>query len=195
MPTASRRHQTIRFLTVDELRALFNVIKAAGNKRDRALFLIAYRHGLRASEVGKLHKTDVDFRQLRIYCHRLKGSYSGQHTMEADEVRLLKAYMAQREDSSPLLFPSRCFLPISRKRLDALMKQYGKLAGLPEDKRHFHVLKHTCATHLLEAGDDLRFVQDWLGHSNIQNTVIYTHLVSASRAEKARRHFSKLPRF
>jgi site-specific recombinase XerD len=75
------------------------------------------------------------------------------------------------------------------------MKQYGDLAGIPRDKRHFHVLKHTCATHLLETGDDLRFVQDWLGHSNIQNTVIYTHLVSASRAEKARKHFSKLPRF
>lgn len=39
------------------------------------------------------------------------------------------------------------------------------------------------------------FVQDWLGHSNIQNTVIYNHMVSASRAEKARKHFSKLPHF
>jgi type 1 fimbriae regulatory protein FimB len=190
-----RRHETIRFLTFDELKRLFNVIKSEGSKRDRALFLLAYRHGLRASEVGRFHKTDVDFKQLRIYCHRLKGSYSGQHTMEPDEARILKAYVNSREDDSPLLFPSRRNLPISRKRLDALMKHYGELAGLPRDKQHFHVLKHTCATHLLETGDDLRFVQDWLGHSNIQNTVIYTHLVSASRAEKARKHFSKLPHF
>src|ERR1700749_4253866 len=105
MPAANRRHQTIRFLTVDELKGLFNVIRAGGSKRERALFLIAYRHGLRASEVGKLHKTDVDFRQLHIYCHRLKGSHSGQHTMEADEVRLLKAYLAQREDSFPPAVP------------------------------------------------------------------------------------------
>lgn len=190
-----RRQETIRFLTFDELRGLFDAIKSHGNKRDRSLFLSAYRHGLRASEVGRLHKTDVDFKRLRIYCHRLKGSYSGEHTMEPDEVRILKAYLNSREDDSPLLFPSRRNLPISRKRLDALMKQYGELARLPRDKRHFHVLKHTCATHLLEKGDDLRFVQDWLGHSNIQNTVIYTHLVSASRAEKARKHFSRLPRF
>ena len=190
-----RRHETIRFLTFDELKRLFNVIKAEGSKRDRALFLTAYRHGLRASEVGKFHKTDIDFKQLRIMCHRLKGSHSGQHPMEADEVRILKAYLNAREDDSPLLFPSRRNLPISRKRLDALIKQYGELAALPRDKQHFHVLKHTCATHLLETGDDLRFVQDWLGHSNIQNTVIYTHLVSSSRAEKARKHFAKLPHF
>ena len=52
-----------------------------------------------------------------------------------------------------------------------------RLAGLRKDKQHFHVLKHTCATHLLETGDYLRFVQDWLGYSKIQNTIIYTHLV------------------
>jgi type 1 fimbriae regulatory protein FimB len=192
---ATRRHETIKFLTFDELKRLFSVIKAEGNKRDRALFLTAYRHGLRASEVGRLHKSDIDFKQLRIYCHRLKGSHSGQHPMEPDEARILKAYLNSREDDSPLLFLSRRNLPISRKRLDALMKQHGEQAGLPKDKQHFHVLKHTCATHLLETGDDLRFVQDWLGHSNIQNTVIYTHLVSSSRAEKARKHFSKLPHF
>ncbi len=188
-------HETIKFLTFDELKRLFGIIKAEGNKRDRALFLTAYRHGLRASEVGRLHKSDIDFKQLRIYCHRLKGSHSGQHPMEPDEARILKAYLNSRDDDSPLLFPSRRNLPISRQRLDALMKQHGEQVGLPKDKQHFHVLKHSCATHLLETGDDLRFVQDWLGHSNIQNTVIYTHLVSSSRAEKARKHFSKLPHF
>jgi site-specific recombinase XerD len=192
---ARRRQETIKFLTFDAIKGLFNVIKAEGNKRDRALFVSAYRHGLRASEVGRLHKTDIDFKQLRLMCHRLKGSHSGQHTMEADEARILKAYLNSCEDSSPLLFPIRRNLPISRKRLDALMKHYGELARLPRDKQHFHVLKHTCATHLVETGDDLRFVQDWLGHSNIQNTVIYTHLVSSSRAEKARKHLSKLPHF
>jgi site-specific recombinase XerD len=69
---------------------------------------------------------------------------------------------------------------------DALIKHYGELAKLPKDKRHLHARQHSIATHLLDAGDELRFVQDWLGHSNIQNTVIYSHLVSKSRREKAR---------
>ena len=83
---------------------------------------------------------------------------------------------------------------ISRFQLDWLMKGYGNKAGLPPDKRHFHVLKHSIATHLLLAGADVRFVQDWIGHANIQNTVIYTHLVSPARDEKARTFFLKLPR-
>ncbi len=78
--------------------------------------------------------------------------------------------------------------------LDVLMKGYGGEAKIPKEKRHFHVLKHSIATHLLDAGADLRFLQDWLGHANIQNTVIYAALVSGSREAKAREFFLKLPR-
>ncbi len=78
--------------------------------------------------------------------------------------------------------------------LEVLMKRYGEEAAIPKDKRHFHVLKHSIVTHLLDAGADIRFVQDWLGHSNIQNTVIYAALVSTSREAKARQYFLKLPR-
>ena len=95
---------------------------------------------------------------------------------------------------SPILYPSRRSLPISRQMLDVLMKGYEEQAAIPKDNRHFHVLKHSIATHLLDASADLRFVQDWLGHSNIQNTVIYTVLVSTSREHKARQYFLKLPR-
>jgi type 1 fimbriae regulatory protein FimB len=68
---------TIRFLTLEELARLFAAVRASS--RDRALFLIAYRHGLRASEVGLLRTDDIDFRALRIMVHRLKGSHSGAH--------------------------------------------------------------------------------------------------------------------
>lgn len=191
-----RRHHlqtdTIKFLTLDEFKRLFSVI---ASKRDRPLFLLAYRHGLRASEVGLLHVPDVDFKNLRVSIHRLKGSISGVHPLQADEARLLKAWLRSRGTESPILFPSNRNLPISRKMLDVLIKGYGEKAKLSPEKRHFHTLKHSIATHLLDAGAELRFVQDWLGHSNIQNTVIYTYLTSTTRTEKARSLFLKLPKF
>jgi type 1 fimbriae regulatory protein FimB len=188
---AARRTETIKFLTLDEAKRLFKLITS---KRDKAIFLIAYRHGLRVSEVGLLRVDDLDLKRLRIMLHRLKGSLSGEHPLQADEVRVLKAWLKNRDTDSPILFPSRRGLPISRQMLDVLMKSYGEEAAIPKDKRHFHVLKHSIATHLLDAGAELRFLQDWLGHSNIQNTVIYTALVSTSREAKARQYFLKLPR-
>jgi type 1 fimbriae regulatory protein FimB len=188
--TRARRSETIKFLTLDETRRLF---KAITDKRDKAIFLLAYRHGLRASEVGMLRISDLDLKRLRVMLHRLKGSLSGEHPLQSDEARALKAWLKSKDIDSPILFPSRRGLPISRQMLDVLMKSYGGEAAIPKEKRHFHVLKHSIATHLLDAGADLRFVQDWLGHSNIQNTVIYTALVSTSREQKARQYFLKLP--
>jgi integrase len=71
--------ETIRFLTLDELARLLAVMR--GHPRDRVLFLIAYRHGLRASEIGLLRLEDLDFRALRLRVHRLKGSHSRVHPM------------------------------------------------------------------------------------------------------------------
>lgn len=187
-----QRLETIKFLTTTELKRLLAVIK---DKRDRAIFMIAYRHGLRASEVGLLRTDDIDFKHLTIMIHRLKGSLAGRHPLQPDEVKALKSYLRARDDDSPILFLSRRREPISRKRLDQLIKRYGSLAKLPKGKQHFHVLKHSIATHMLDADADLRFVQDWLGHANIQNTVIYSSLVSKTREKKARHVFTKLPRF
>jgi integrase/recombinase XerD len=103
--------------------------------------------------------------------------------------------VAQGEGTDSLvLFTSARNLPISRQMLDVLMKRYGGEARIPREKCHFHVLKHSIATHLLDADADLRFLQDWLGHANIQNTVIYAALVSHSREKKTREYFMRLPR-
>ncbi len=189
---APRNLDLIKFLTPDELTRLIGSIT---NKRDRAIFLTAYRHGLRAGEVGLLQVTDLDLKRLRIMLHRTKNSLSGEHPLQPDEAKALKAYLRSRKHDSPVLFLSNRADPISRRTLDWLMKKYGRQANIPPDKQHFHVLKHTIATHLLDTGADLRFVQDWLGHRNIQNTTIYTSLIAGSRVAKARANFAKLPRF
>ena len=85
-----RPSRTITFLTQEELKRLFSTVK---DKRDRAIFLLAYRHGLRASEIGLLQRTDVDLKQGRITIQRLKGSISGVYPMQPDVIKLLRAYI------------------------------------------------------------------------------------------------------
>ena len=91
--THARRTGTIKFLTVDETRRLFACIT---DKRDKAIFLLAYRHGLRASEIGLLRESDLDLKRLRVMLHRLKGSLSGEHPLQADEARALEAWLKSR---------------------------------------------------------------------------------------------------
>jgi site-specific recombinase XerD len=178
---------TVNFLTQDEMRRLLDAIDS---KRDYAIFLLAYRHGLRASEVGMLQMDDLNLKQYRLRIQRLKHSLPGIYPLQADEVKALKAYLKERTSSAPALFLSRNNQPISRRRLDELMKHYAKRAGVPASKQHFHALKHSIATHMLDAGEDIRFVQDWLGHAAITSTVKYGQLTNRRRDEGARRVFA-----
>ncbi len=182
-----RQERVINFLTQDELRQLFKVIHS---KRDKAIFLMAYRHGLRASEIGLLQRADVDVKQGRVSIHRLKGSISAVYPMQPDVLKAIRSYLRTRDDESPYLFLSNRHVPIGRFMLWELMQQYGAAAGIPEDKRKFHCLKHSIATHLLDAGADLAFVKDWLGHANIQNTTIYARLTTATLDAQARTIFA-----
>ena len=176
--------KSIKYLTQDELKRLLGVIES---KRDSAIFRVAYYHGLRASEVGMLKVEDVNLPRGRIRIIRQKHSLGGEYPMHPSEVKAIKAWAKDRKDSNPWLFPTQRGSPVSRFTLDKLMKHYGKKAEIPEDKRHFHVLKHSIATHMLDAGSDIRSVQDWIGHANIANTVIYAQISNRARDELARK--------
>src|SRR5215813_14622040 len=129
-----RSERTIHFLTQDELRRLFKVMHS---KPDKAIFLVAYRHELRASEVGLLQRADVDAKQGRISIHRLKGSLSAVYPMQPDVVKAIRSYLRTRTDESPYLFLSNRSVPISRYMLHHLMQTYGEVGGLPVEKRTF----------------------------------------------------------
>ena len=178
---------TIQYLTQDEMRALLRV--AGESKRDKALFLLAYRHGLRASEIGLLRTADVDFNRNEIRLYRNKKSLSGVHPMQADEATALRAMLKERADNLPALFISKKKNPVSRRQLDTLTKHYGEKANIPPEKRHFHALKHSIATHMLEGGGDIRFVQNWIGHASLNNTMVYVHLTAKWLDSQARTVF------
>ena len=181
-----------KYLTQAETKNLFRAIE---NKRDKAIFLVAYCHGLRPSEVGLLQVGDVDLARGRIRITRLKNGNSAEHPLQPAEVRALRAWMKDRNQFMPFLFygigGGHCStLGISRRALHKLITKYGERAGIPEGKRHFKILRHSIATHMMEAGADIRFVQMWLGHRNIQNTTVYAQISDPNRDQQATRLFA-----
>jgi integrase len=119
----------ITFLTQDEVRRLFAVIPG---KRDRALFQLAYHHGLRASEVSLLQREDVHEKQGRIDIPRVKGSIAKTYPLQPEDVRLVRAYLRTRKDDSPYLFISTRGIPLERTPiilgLDAEIWEAGHMA-------------------------------------------------------------------
>src|SRR6516162_8709458 len=127
---ASMRTDTIKFLTLQETTRLFH--RLASYRREKAIFLLAYRHGLRASEVGMLRIEDIDFKTLRIMIHRLKGSHSGEHPLQPDEAKAIKAYLRERRRDSPILFTSNRGDPIARRTLDTAKQFMGKFVSITQ---------------------------------------------------------------
>src|SRR5262249_5830623 len=180
----------ITFLTQDEVRRLFAVIPG---KRDRTLFQLAYHHGLRASEVSLLQRDDVHAKQGRIYIPRVKGSIAKTYPLQPEDLRLVRAYLRTRQDDSPSLFISTRGIPLERRSYWDLMQKYSKRADIPKTKRRFHALRHAIAVHLLDAGADVAFVQDRLGHANIQNTMVYMRYTTVTRDAQTRHCLPAIP--
>lgn len=177
----------ITFLTQEEVRRLFAVIT---DKRDRALFQLAYHHGLRASEVSLLQRADVYEKHGRIYIPRVKGSLAKTYPLQPDDLRRLRAYLRTRDDDAPALFISTRGVPLERRSYWDLIQKYGQSADIPKPKRRFHALRHAIAVHLLDAGADVAFVQDRLGHANIQNTMVYMRYTTVTRDAQTRQLFA-----
>jgi integrase len=195
---AGERHRrkdptsTIKYLTPEELSRLLGVIS---DLRDKTIFTVAFHHGLRASEIGQLKVEDYRKREGRLFVKRLKGSRAGEHKLTPKVVRLLNQYLKTsgiEQDSTSPLFPSNRGKGISRKTLDYLMKYYGELAKLPVGKRHFHVLKHSIATRMLNEGVDIKTIQDALGHRNINSTLVYAQLLGNVRDARLEEFYKKL---
>lgn len=170
-------------LTASEVKHLIEAVKAQGgwySKRNGLLILMIYRHGLRRREAAQLRWSDVDLSEGTIYIRRIKGSRSGRHPLQGDEMRALRK-LKRNEGSSPFVFNSNRHTPLSERSISHIVHEAGLLAQF-EFTVHAHLLRHACGYYLANKGVDTRTIQDYLGHVNIQNTVRYTHL-SAGRFE------------
>jgi len=168
----------IKYLSQQELEGFFECIV---NPRDRALFGIIYFYGLRVSEATLLKLEDVDLQRRRIFIQRVKGGIGGERPLFKTVESLLRRYLKKRNPRGDNLFTGKQG-NLKKERIQQLFKQYAQKAGL-DSRFSVHCLRHSIATHLLEAGEGIEFVRDHLGHKNIQNTMIYAQITDRRREE------------
>lgn len=152
------------------------MLDATVNLKHRLLLSLAYGAGLRVSEVVSLQIRDVDFANQAIYIHQGKGN--------KDRLTLLPHSLLEqlhRETGTikgeEYLFASLRGGPVTTRTAQKIFEQALERAGLNKQAT-FHSLRHSFATHLLEQGTDLRYVQELLGHHDVRTTQRYTHVTS-----------------
>lgn len=167
-------------LDVDQINGL---LEAGTNSvleiRDLAMFELFYSSGLRLSELAALNLTDVDLPDNSLIVRTGKGGKSRLLPIGSKAVTAINNWLQQRlknaAASEPALFVSNRGTRLSQRSIELRLEQWCKKKGIAEHI-HPHMLRHSFASHLLESSQDLRAVQELLGHSNISTTQIYTHL-------------------
>ena len=174
IPNQDKRSREHLFPT--EVTAMISAAKKVGRhpSRDSTLILMAYRHGLRVSELVALRWEQIDFTAGTIYINRLKNGVSSTHPLRGVELSALR--QLQREyPNSNYLFVSERGAVITTATARKIIDRAGKIAGLSLSV-HPHMLRHACGFYLASRGHDTRAIQAYLGHRQIQHTVRYTEL-------------------
>jgi integrase len=178
-PPKRRRNAEVRsreYLTDAEINRL---IAAAGDNRnghrDATMVLVAYRHGLRASELVSLRWDAVDFNHGRLHVSRSKNGSPSVHPLSGRELRALRRLQREQEPTSPFVFIAERGAPFSTAGWRKMVARLGVAAGF-DVPVHPHMLRHACGYKLANDGVDTRSLQAYLGHKNIQHTVRYTEL-------------------
>ena len=170
-------------LSTDELRRLFDV--AGRDVKHKALLMTLYGSGLRVSEVAALRPGDIDSTRMLIHVHLGKGA---KDRMTKLSPRLLEALREYWRAARPKLwlFPqaTNAESAINTISIERMVQRLAKRAGISKAVTP-HTLRHSYATHLLDAGTDLRTIQVLLGHRNLKTTAIYLHVSQAKIAAAA----------
>jgi type 1 fimbriae regulatory protein FimE len=144
--------------------------------RDATLILLAYRHGLRVSELVSLRWDQVDLPQGLLHVARLKRGLSSVHPLRGPELRALRRLQRAYPETA-YLFVSERKAPLTTDAVRKIVGRAGRQAGIPFPV-HPHMLRHATGYKLANDGQDTRAIQQYLGHRNIQHTTRYTELAS-----------------
>jgi integrase len=169
-------YRTREYLTEAEVEALIEAAKRNRyGLRDATMMLVAYRHGLRVSELVDLRWDQIDFTKATLAVRRAKQGTPATHPVLGDELRALRRLQREHEPKTPLVFTSERGSPFTTAGFQRMVERAGVAAKLAF-KVHPHMLRHACGFTLANKGTDTRTLQAYLGHKNIQHTVRYTEL-------------------
>jgi type 1 fimbriae regulatory protein FimB/type 1 fimbriae regulatory protein FimE len=172
---SNRELRTREHLTPTEVEKLIEAAKDnRQGHRDATMILLAFRHGLRASEVIDLQWNQIDFNQAVLHVRRAKNGTPGSHPLTGREMRALRKLQREAPDG-PFVFVSERGAPFSVSGFRRMIERATETAGLGI-KAHPHMLRHACGYALANQGVDTRTLQAYLGHRSISNTVRYTEL-------------------
>jgi len=174
-------------LTVDEVRRLIEAVRTPHNK---TYLWTVYSLGLRLTEGLHLQVGDVDGQRMCVHVHRGKGAKDRYVPLPGRTLAMLRAYWATHRNRV-WLFPatgrsrkqaSTATEPMGKASVQGAMRRVVLQLGVRKNAS-IHTLRHSYATHLLEAGVNLRLIQQYLGHSSLQTTMVYLHLTSQGQQQ------------
>lgn len=163
-------------LSKDEV---LNILNALDNKKHRAILFMVYSAGLRVGEVVRLKITDIDPDRMLIHIVQGKGKKDRYTTLSEIALTELRNY-AKEYKSETWLFPGQNNKEFITERTVQRIFENARAKARVKKKVSVHSLRHSFATHLLEGGIDLRYIQELLGHASSKTTEIYTHVTQKS---------------
>jgi site-specific recombinase XerD len=159
-------------------------IDAARGYRNKAIIAVMYDCALRLNETVNLNRDDVDFKRKEVMIRRRKGGHGQILPINDYPLELLRTYLKSRTDKSPALFIGSSGR-LNESTIRKICISVGRVANLPFTM-HPHVLRHARAIHMRQAGVPIETIRDFLGHVNIQTTLIYARFSTADVREYAK---------
>ena len=174
-------------LTKDEVRDL---LKATKLGRNRLILQFIYSSGVRVSEAVNMKVEDINLKERMGKVKSGKGSKDRIIILSKGWCRLAKKYIDRKKVKTPFLFSKKNGKQLSADTVQRVVRKAAARAGIQKEVTP-HTLRHSYATHLLEAGVNIRNIQELLGHSNLNTTQIYTH-VSTEQLKKVESPLDRL---
>lgn len=181
LPQIKHEKNLPRVLSKGECKLIFDAVK---NHKHKLMLQFAYSAGLRMNELLHLRWVDLDIDRMTVFIKKSKGNKDRYVPFSKNLLKPLHFYLKQGSKSPYVFSTNNVFKKYSPSGIRFLMRQAVKKAGILKEGICLHTLRHSYATHLMEDGLDIFSIKELLGHSRIETTLVYLHIVDQEKLNK-----------